>query len=148
MPLDVMTSEALREKIAKRIIRAQRALERYGEEFVFGRDYSCEKRKVIDRSKTLSPHEHRREKQINESRSATVVKVGAVPRDQWPLHRSTVMIYVEYHDTDMRLYASRRRLRYIEEVPWDKLDSAKYTNVLDELEFLLKPILDQLVDEN
>lgn len=58
------------------------------------------------------------------------------------------MIYVEYHDTDMRLYASRRRLRYIEEVPWDKLDSAKYTNVLDELEFLLKPILDQLVDEN
>ena len=135
-----MTSKKFHELLAARIGRAREGLGQYVQEFVIGQDCLFERHKLIESGTTLSPHEHRRERQIKDSRSVTLVKIDAVSRERW-LH-SVELLYVEVRsEDDVHLHATRKGRGYVEEIPWDRLGLPENQVILNELEFLLGPLI-------
>lgn len=137
-----MTVDRLREKNNAWIRTLRKATTLYMREYALPGD--AEPRKVRRKSMTLSPRRHRCERQLERCGSVQATRIRPVPRVIWPIHRSTVTIWITGPDEKPTLNANHGNLKAIEEISWDDLFDMDNTDVRIELEFLLDPILRRL----
>ena len=101
-----------------------------------------EKRKCVESGLTLSPHEHRRQKQLVKCDSVSVVQIRPEDRKYWPVHRSVIRVYTCINERErLELFVSEGKLRQVKRLQWDDLCRPDHHDVLSELEYLFAPSL-------